>query len=85
MLVRGKLADTGGGKLQSFGQSLDGLTAGGHRTGGLDPDPSHVLRRRGLERPVQRPTTLSWWSRMYAAIRPWLLLTSMGTHSYTFG
>ena len=34
---------------------------------------------------VHRPTTLSWWSRRYAAIRPWLLSTSMGTQSYAVG
>src|SRR6266567_204862 len=42
-------------------------------------------RRPATTSSLQRPTTLSWWSRMYAAIRPWLVSMSMGAHSYAFG
>ena len=41
-------------KPQPLGHSLDGLAAGADRAGVLDPEPPHVLRRRGLERPAQR-------------------------------
>src|SRR6185437_5364833 len=50
----GELADAGGGEPQPFGHILDGLAAGGHRAGVLNPEPPHVLRRRGLQRPAQR-------------------------------
>ena len=50
----GQLVGAGGRELQAARHRQDGVAAGGHGAGVLDPEPSHVLGRRGLQRPVQR-------------------------------
>ena len=50
----GQLVGAGGRELQPARHRQDGVAAGGHGAGVFDPEPSHVLGRRGLQGPVRR-------------------------------